>query len=161
MGAWRRLRLASRRRRADLSRPPAEPQLRLHGQLAPSGQLAEPAALELAARRPGVDPGVLVVDEAWAVLARLEVARWLRASWKPMRASAVQISSGPANGARTASPPSGLPSAKPAAKEVATGRMAADGQIAPYDRSTNCAIVSTVSWRIFSVRTRSPSTPSE
>ena len=33
---------------------------------------------------------ILVVDEAWAVLARLEVARWLRASWKLTRATAVQ-----------------------------------------------------------------------
>jgi len=33
---------------------------------------------------------ILVVDEAWAVLARLEVARWLRASWKLTRSTAVQ-----------------------------------------------------------------------
>jgi len=33
---------------------------------------------------------ILVVDEAWAVLGKLEVARWLRAGWKLTRATAVQ-----------------------------------------------------------------------
>ena len=33
---------------------------------------------------------ILVVDEAWAALGKLEVARWLRAGWKLTRATAVQ-----------------------------------------------------------------------
>jgi hypothetical protein len=33
---------------------------------------------------------ILVMDEAWAVLGKLEVARWLRAGWKLTRAIAVQ-----------------------------------------------------------------------
>lgn len=35
------------------------------------------------------DPVVLVVDEAWAILANLSVARWLQSSWKLARARGV------------------------------------------------------------------------
>jgi len=36
-----------------------------------------------------VDPVILVVDEAWAILANLGVARWLQSSWKLARAYGV------------------------------------------------------------------------
>jgi type IV secretory pathway VirB4 component len=39
--------------------------------------------------RPGGGGRILVVDEAWAVLASLPIARWLRASWKLARAHGV------------------------------------------------------------------------
>jgi hypothetical protein len=48
------------------------------------------AWLQSALRERSVDGGVfLVVDEAWAVLANLSVARWLQSSWKLSRAFGV------------------------------------------------------------------------
>ncbi len=38
---------------------------------------------------PGTDGVVVVVDEAWAILANLGVARWLQSSWKLSRARGV------------------------------------------------------------------------
>jgi hypothetical protein len=40
-------------------------------------------------RRDTDDPVIVVVDEAWAILANLGVARWLQASWKLARAHGV------------------------------------------------------------------------
>jgi hypothetical protein len=53
------------------------------------------AGLDLFGQATGADAGlgpggvVVVVDEAWAILANLEVARWLQSSWKLSRARGV------------------------------------------------------------------------
>ena len=47
------------------------------------------AWLQGAVRAAGGNRVILVVDEAWAILANLGVARWLQASWKLARASGV------------------------------------------------------------------------
>jgi hypothetical protein len=48
------------------------------------------AWLHRAISRPGGGHRILVVDEAWAILRNLGVARWLAASWKLARAHGVQ-----------------------------------------------------------------------
>jgi hypothetical protein len=48
------------------------------------------AWLHRAVARPGAGHRILVVDEAWAILRSLGVARWLAASWKLARAHGVQ-----------------------------------------------------------------------
>jgi hypothetical protein len=48
------------------------------------------AWLHRAVTRPGAGLRILVVDEAWAILRNLGVARWLAASWKLARAHGVQ-----------------------------------------------------------------------
>jgi len=48
------------------------------------------AWLHRAVTRPGAGHRILVVDEAWAILRNLGVARWLAASWKLARAHGVQ-----------------------------------------------------------------------
>jgi len=48
------------------------------------------AWLQRAVTRPGAGRRILVVDEAWAILRNLGVARWLAASWKLARAHGVQ-----------------------------------------------------------------------
>jgi hypothetical protein len=48
------------------------------------------AWLHRAVTRPGAGRRILVVDEAWAILRNLGVARWLAASWKLARAHDVQ-----------------------------------------------------------------------
>lgn len=48
------------------------------------------AWLHRAATRPDAGNRILVVDEAWAILRDLAVARWLAASWKLARAHGVQ-----------------------------------------------------------------------
>jgi len=48
------------------------------------------AWLHRAVTRPGSGHRILVVDEAWAILRNLGVARWLAASWKLARAHGVQ-----------------------------------------------------------------------
>jgi hypothetical protein len=45
--------------------------------------------LQAGLERAGRDKLILVVDEAWAILANLGVARWLRSSWKLSRAHGV------------------------------------------------------------------------
>jgi hypothetical protein len=47
------------------------------------------AGLGVAAGSSGADGVVVVVDEAWAILADLSVARWLQSSWKLSRARGV------------------------------------------------------------------------
>jgi type IV secretory pathway VirB4 component len=47
--------------------------------------LCATAWLQSALRRGSDEPTVVVVDEAWAVLRELEIARWLQASWKLSR----------------------------------------------------------------------------
>ncbi len=48
-----------------------------------------PLVPDAAARRPGDGRLFLVVDEAWAILSNLGVARWLQSSWKLSRAFGV------------------------------------------------------------------------
>ncbi|HXA29281.1 MAG TPA: ATP-binding protein [Candidatus Angelobacter sp.] len=48
------------------------------------------AWLHRAVTRPGAGHSILIVDEAWAILRNLGVARWLAASWKLARAFGVQ-----------------------------------------------------------------------
>ena len=48
------------------------------------------AWLHRAVTRPGGGRRILVVDEAWAILRNLGVARWLAASWKLARAHGIQ-----------------------------------------------------------------------